>query len=288
VTTDNGPGPANNRAWSVSQTEQFNRCRLSWHLRHVLAMPPAHYDSPHRIMGSALHAGLAAAYENVPRHPGGRHTLWRDTGSLALAALNQYLEEHGRDLRRAHHDDARRLLQDVLSGIPTPDKDLVLGVEHGFSFVHKGQKIDGRIDLVTRTGINGIHIRDWKLGDVPRRAEELEGNVQLAIYTAVAKQLWPWADIVSVGLYSITRRREISAVLAPESVAYHLDCLKWDADAAHNMRLGLGVVVAEQGPHCGTCDFRAYCPVTRAAPYPVLPGVDVPAGIATVDRLLNP
>lgn len=249
-------------------------------------MDAAHPLSVPRILGSALHAGLAAAYTAAPSHPG-RNSLWRAVGPVAMAELERYLTENATWIRRvAYYEDARRMLQDILGSIPTPDGDAVLAVEKAFRFTHTGSRsmpVTGRFDLVMRTGMSGIHIRDWKLGDVPHRREELESNTQLAVYTAAARHLWPWAATVSVGLYSISKRREISTVLAPDSVTHALDVMEWDYLTAHGMMDGL---TPTSGPHCGNCDYRAFCPLTRAGTYPVIPGTDVAAGIITVDRLL--
>lgn len=298
---DHGQAPA--RSWSVSQTHAMAECPRAWWFRYVAAATPAQPRSVKQLIGSAIHAGLEAAYlaakadvawaGSVMR--AGR-TMGSTHGLAALAAFSAYWDANGAGVRDYEREDAERLLLELLDMLITPRSWEVLGVEEKFSLRLFPQEPDvspvtvhGVMDLVFNTSVGdtkSIHIRDWKLGPVPTGETELQRNAQLCAYAGAAVHRWPWVTRITVGLYSIRERREISTVLHPDSIERAARQLAHDAETGR-LRAEQKWVEPTTGDHCGGCRFRSYCPKMNRAKPPVMDGVDVAAERARLNNILN-
>jgi CRISPR/Cas system-associated exonuclease Cas4 (RecB family) len=304
VSADHDRAPA--RSWSVSQSHILAECPRQWWFRYVAAARPAQPRAVKQIIGSAIHAGLEAAYRAVqagkaiPVSRGGfRHArgapLAATAGLAALAAFSAYWDANGAGVREYEREDAERLLLELLEALITPHAGEILGVEEKFTLRTMPQdevpptRVVGVMDLVLNTTNEmdkSIHIRDWKLGPVPTDPAELENNVQLCTYVAAATYRWPWAKRIAVGLYSIRERREIVTALHPDSVEHAARQLSYDAETAR-LREERKWVEPTPGEHCGGCRFRSYCPAMNKTKPPVVSGVDVAAERARLAQLLH-
>jgi hypothetical protein len=285
VSADHGRAPA--RPWSVSQSHALEQCPRAWWFQYEARAQPAQPRGVPQLIGSAIHAGMEAAYNALQRgdeRPG--RTLSVSVGLEALAAFSAYWDTNAAHVRDYEREDAERLLLELLDAIPTPAHGNVLAVEQRFTLTAP-TLVSGVMDLVLRAGMTWIHIRDWKLGSVPTRPEELEHNIQLATYVRAAQQAWPWATRITVGLFSIRERREVIHELHPESVAHAAARLAADAEEA-STRVRSGWVEPTTGDHCNGCRFRSYCPkMNRIKNLPVMDGVDVVAERAALARKLH-
>lgn len=285
ASADHGRAPA--RPWSVSQSHTLEQCPRQWWFQYEARAQPAQPRGVPQLIGSAIHAGMEAAYNALQRgdeRPG--VTLSVSVGLEALAAFSQYWEANAAHVREYEREDAERLLLELLDTVPTPAHGNVLAVEQRFTLTTP-TIVSGVMDLVLRAGMTWIHIRDWKLGSVPTKPEELEHNIQLATYVRAAQQAWPWATRITVGLFSIRERREVIHELHPESVAHAAARLAADAEEA-STRVRSGWVEPTTGDHCNGCRFRSYCPkMDRIKNHPVLNGVNVAAKRAALARKLH-
>ena len=298
---------ASARSWSVSQSHIMAECPRQWWFRYVAAATPAQPRAVKQIVGSAIHAGLEAAYQavrtgkGIPVSRGGFRraqdaTLATTAGLVALAAFSAYWDTHGAGVREYEREDAERMLLELLEVLITPFAWEILGVEEKFTLRTQPQsddvppvRVTGVMDLVLNTSTaaeKSIHIRDWKLGSVPEDPAELENNVQLCTYAAAAVYRWPWVKRVTVGLYSVRERREIITELHPDSIEHAAHQLSFDAETAR-LRVERNWVEPTAGEHCGGCRFRSYCPAMNRMKPPVVDGVDVKAERARLAQLLH-
>jgi hypothetical protein len=149
----------------------------------------------------------------------------------------------------------------VLDRLPVPRPSAVLGVEHELVVpTPSGRMERGVLDLVLQVGFDAIHIRDWKrrrLKSLPK-STELAHDDALGFYAYAARQYWPWARRVSVGLYSTLDNREVSADVsasaAAEVVAGH-DVLAERAEGDREHR------PTPDGSNCNECPVRPDCPL---------------------------
>lgn len=275
------------RPWSVSQSHALEQCPREWWFRYEAHVQPAQPRAVPQLIGSAIHAGLEGAYTTLQRGNGrpGR-TLSVSVVLEALAAFSRYWDANAVHVREYEREDAERLLLELLKTLPTPAPGNVLAVEQRFTLTTP-TIVSGVMDLVLRAGMTWIHIRDWKLGSVPTKPEELEHNIQLATYVRAAQQAWPWATRITVGLFSIRERREVIHELHPESVAHATARLVADAEEAET-RARSKWIEPRTGDHCNGCRFRSYCPaMVKIKNHPVEDGVDVAAVRAEITRKLR-
>jgi len=294
VSADHGQAPA--RPWSVSQSHALAECPRAWWFRYVAAATPAQPRAVKQLIGSAIHAGLEAAYRAAKANTSWTGRTMADTyGLAALAAFNTYWDANGTGVREYEREDAERLLLELLDVLTVPRAWEILGVEERFSLRLFPQDdmppatVHGVMDLVFNTTVadkRSIHIRDWKLGSVPTSETELQRNTQLCTYAAAAVHHWPWVTRVTVGLYSIRERREISTELHPDSIEHAAKELAHDAETAR-LRVERKWVEPTTGDHCGGCRFRSYCPKMNRTKPPVMDGVDVVTERARLNGILN-
>lgn len=280
-------GRVSTRPWSVSQSHALEQCPREWWFRYEAHARPAQPRAVPQLIGSAIHAGLEGAYTALQRgdeRPG--LTLSVSVGLEALAAFSRYWDANAAHVREYEREDAERLLLELLDAVPTPAHGNVLAVEQRFTLTSP-TIVTGVMDLVLRAGMTWIHIRDWKLGSVPTKPEELEHNIQLATYVRAAQQAWPWATRITVGLFSIRERREVIHELHPESVAHATARLAADVEEAET-RARSKWVEPRTGDHCNGCRFRSYCPaMVKIKNHPLEDGVDVAAVRAEITRKLR-
>lgn len=289
VSADHGRAPA--RPWSVSQSHTLEQCPRQWWFQYEARAQPAQPRNVAQLIGSAIHAGMEAAYLAVKNGKIAARTdqgasLATTVGLAALTAFSAYWDANAAHVREYEREDAERLLLELLDAIPTPVPGNVLAVEQRFTLTTP-TLVSGVMDLVLRAGVTWIHIRDWKLGKVPTKPVELEHNIQLATYVRAAQQAWPWATKITVGLFSVRECREVIHELHPESVAHAAAQLAADAEEA-TTRAWSRWVQPITGEHCEGCRFRSYCPkMNRVTTLPVMAGVDVAAERARLARDLH-
>lgn len=261
----------NEHSWSATKISTWRACPRQFDQRYNQPRSPEGLRLPGsstaKRMGIVAHAGMQAAYEAAAYAPGFHHTqtMERFVGEAVVAV-------------RRHSDLAPTLLTDTegaqvecevveaLMALPAPHPTSVLGVEHELTgFSPAGRALEGRIDLILRTGPYSLHIRDWKrtsLANLPS-ADELASGDQLPFYRYLVGLHYPWVRRVTIGLYSLTSRAEVSAEIdGPRA---------WEALRACD-------VLAEQAEqatsfpprphpdHCPRCPARGDCPVWRPFP----------------------
>lgn len=273
---------------SFSMIRAWLTCRLMWWFRYLAKVAPAHPEAEHLAVGTALHAGLGAAYDAarnavvVPR--GARMDIYTDE---ACAALERALPDATSQQTRI---EAIGLLVTALEALPALPGAVILGTEIPFSFPTAAGEVKGSIDLAFRTGATSLHIRDWKWSSTPDA-----DSLQTAIYNIAARRLWPWARRITVGYYSVKRLEEAPAELTEETLNLRLDQMAYDADRMEAARdyvtagaSGIDVFAPTLGEHCGGCPFRAYCPAyTGPLPTFAYPPEDVESTRADLLRRLD-
>jgi len=268
-------------SWSPARSSLLRHCPRQYLLRHVLHAVPAQPDSVSKLRGRVIHAGLAAAFaERATGEPGDRH---RPMMARHYAAAEHAMHEHSDTPMLSSVEQAGAIAQafEVLRTIAPPHPTAILAVELEFSLEVDGESINAVTDLVLRTGSTSLHVREWKTGTV---SWEPVADDALPLYGLMALQRWPWAQKVTVGLYSTRINREQVQTLTPVHIQRLRDRLtrdaRWDRQARPGLSVGTvdALYPTDVGSHCGGCPFRSYCPQFRSVTnLPVRPGVDVVA-----------
>jgi RecB family exonuclease len=254
-------------AWSVSREWLWDACPRQYSLRYLRGARPAQPVAPNRARGIVAHAGMEGAYraaqEEGPRESG----LMLDFAQESRLSMMDTQE--WRELSTAERGDILTLVEDCLESLPTPHATSILGVECAVDMTLDGLDVTAILDVVLRTGRRSLHVRDYKTSALPRKPDELESNMQLAVCALAASQRWPWADTITVGLYSLPKRREIIHRLSRKSVATLVRHLVAQAERAHARES----FPATPGDHCATCRFRSYCPEFAGVDFPLASGL---------------
>ena len=167
---------------------------------------------------------------------------WRRSG---LGEQESELLEKGRAALRRYHE---RLATESSEPI---------WFERGFSFSLGPHQIRGRVDRVDRiAGSDGevFELIDYKTSR-PRSAEQLEQDVQLALYALAAREAWGLASTREAYYYVLDDVR-----ISVPGAASH-------ADAVTTLVMSTGeAILAERfdptpsAIACGLCDYRIICP----------------------------
>lgn len=276
---------------SVSQVRAWTTCPRQWWIGYGVRAAVPNVTPAHLTEGSALHAALEAVYTAARAHPQTEPlapgTVMRHFEDAAIDGLNRYLRpaEPSPELVGA--------LLELLDELPVPRPIAIIGIEQKFRFpLSGGEIVEGSIDLALRTGPTSLHIRDWKHSGIPAI-----DSVQLATYDMAARILWPWAEKVTVGFYSIKKRTEVLGVLSVATTHLRMEQMRHAgeemADAmAEHADGGDGTELFPTAPdeHCTSCRFRSYCPdYTSPLPLPLtFPADEVASTRADLLRRLDP
>lgn len=267
--------------WSASQSDAWT-CPLRWYMRYRAQLPSGlpGGEPMRRRRGTAEHAALEAAYRAAARD-----STWERGVTMARHAETA-TEKHTASWGTRDDDHERdRSLDTVLAlldTLPAPVPRSVLGVEQRalvpLATDDFTVELAVVLDLLLGTGHDTVHVRDWKHDTIGDPGESL----QLGGYDAAARALHPGCE-VTVGLYSVVRRRENTAALTAEQREHARDTFLHHAaqalDGIDDLAVHLPPVVAfppNPAPdRCGGCPFRSYCPETADAHWPVADGIDV-------------
>lgn len=239
---------------------------MQWHLMYGAGRQPElddkRLDPRNLSFGVVMHSALEAAYRCARRalmreHLAGTMARFLDEAVAALASRWRSL--------LLPEDDALQAqmvaeLGAVLESLPIPIPTAILAVEEEIRFTGRaGTPFKAVLDLVLRTDYEEIHIRDWKrrsLSSLPKPHELLD-DVQLCQQRVAVAERWPWAQRVTVGLFSTISCAEVSIELPLERALYRLD---GHEVTAHKTETA-DEYPPSPGQACASCRVRPQCPV---------------------------
>jgi len=266
VTQEDGPPPLR---LSFTRVDTYRQCPLRFRYAYVDHLPAE--PSPHLSWGSSVHSALERWWTaKLPIAPPvevllqGLYDCWDDTGFEGMEReekLSWY--RHAQDVLRRHH---ARFADSYVPAIASEEWfRLDLGPD---------LEVVGSIDLVARTPSGGIGIVDWKTNKRAKTRDEVRSNLQLAIYTLAAVELWghepEWValDFVVPGVRVTVAREDIDTEGALATVHGVAERVRAEAFEPRPSRL------------CDWCDYRGLCPAYAGE------GPDVPARAKVeLDRL---
>jgi DNA helicase-2/ATP-dependent DNA helicase PcrA len=131
-------------------------------------------------------------------------------------------------------------------------------VERKFDFRIGPHHLRGRVDRVDQLPTGGYELIDYKTGD-PKPQQELETDVQLAIYRLAAREAWRLEGAAGSYWY----------VLADEKVAVGGSPDDLERVERVVLEVGEGILGQDFEPRpspeiCSWCDFRLICPASEA------------------------
>jgi putative RecB family exonuclease len=228
---------------SFSGVSRWERCPHSYELRYVRGLDSE--PTPPLRLGKAVHAAL----EMAVRDGTGVEVAWIDAS--AAQSLDHTLHAEGLEMLRAWMDRG------------PVDPLTVLAVEARFELQAGAETVVGVIDRIDRDG-DGLTVVDYKSNRALYTREELATSLQLSLYAAGARALFPGDGPVRL-VFEMLRhgiRQETTRTEAQISAALHyVSTVGRAIDAAAER----GEWPAVIGSHCAHCDYRRQCAAYASA-----------------------
>jgi RecB family exonuclease len=132
----------------------------------------------------------------------------------------------------------------------------VLAVEQPFELPVGPFSVVGRIDRVDRVDDGTVRVTDYKSNRLIFTREEVDSSLQLSLYAAVAKRLWPWAKRVELCFHMLRHSVKLTTERTEEQLQAALGYIE---------AVGRATEEAEDfpprlGPNCIYCDHQQRCP----------------------------
>lgn len=259
--------------WSATKVTAWRTCPRQFDQRYNHPRRDEDRELPStstvRRMGIVAHAGMQAAYEAAARVDASDFrnatTMARFIGE-AVVAVRQHSSYMQTLLTVVEAAQVECEVAGTLARLPAPHPASVLGVEHRLlARTPAGRPIEGRMDLLLRTGPHSLHIRDWKrsaLKTLPS-ANELAASDQLPFYRYLVGVHYPWVKRVTVGLYSLTSQAEVVTEIDGPTALSAMRACDVLAERAEN---AVSFPATPDPQECPRCPARDGCPMWRPAP----------------------
>jgi DNA helicase-2/ATP-dependent DNA helicase PcrA len=236
---------------SASDLTLYLTCPLKYKFRRVFGIPQE--PTINQRFGILIHNVLERFHKEPPDEgEDGLRVLnrlfeagWRRTGFGTTDDELQF-RDRAREALRLYWDQER-----VAEGEP-------VWLERKFDFRVGEHHVRGRVDRVDRLPDGDYELIDYKTGE-RKSAEDLESDLQLALYRLAAREAWE-VEASAGSYYYVLDGDKVAAPTRPD-----------DAERVERTVLGVGEGILSQdfeprpSPSvCSWCDYRLICPAAEA------------------------
>ncbi len=234
---------------SFSRLSRFETCPLSYRF-HYLDKHRAEPGLPLKF-GKAIHAVLERLFREVLE--------FEQTGPLseerALEFLRAAWAEEGLSGVEPFQE-ALRILRDFIRAQGAVDHRNVLAVEKEFRLPVGPFEVLGFIDRVDWVDDETIEVIDYKTNHQLFTRDEVDTSLQLSLYAAAARRLWPWAKKVKLTFLMLRHGLRQETTRTEEQLAdalTYVETLGRQTETASDFPARLNL-------NCSHCDHRRRCP----------------------------
>jgi DNA helicase-2/ATP-dependent DNA helicase PcrA len=231
---------------SASDVESYRSCPLRYKFARVLRIPRE--PTLNQRFGIVVHQVLERFHES---------------GGGGSEEIMRLLEVAWRRGGFSDSDEERQLREKARVALARYHERLACGdgeprwFERSFNFPLGRHHIRGRVDRVDELASGGYELIDYKTG-LPRRAEQLREDVQLALYAVAARAAW--------GIEAT--ERTYYYVLDDARVRLGIDdgAAAWIEDTVGEVAGGILAQAFEPTPSlavCSMCEYRIACPAAE-------------------------
>ncbi|MGD0980854.1 MAG: ATP-dependent DNA helicase [Solirubrobacteraceae bacterium] len=231
---------------SASDVDTYRACPLRYKFARVLRIPREPTLNQrfgilvHQVL-ERFHGGGGGSSEEIARL---LEASWRRGGF------------GDSDEERQLHEKARVALARYHERLGSPDAQ-PRWFERSFNFALGRNHIRGRVDRIDALPGGGYELIDYKTG-VPRRAEQLRDDVQLALYALAAREAWQIEATERTYYY----------VLDDERVRLGVEdgTPRWIEETVEEVAGGILAQAFEPTPSfavCSMCEYRIACPAAE-------------------------
>lgn len=248
--------PFKNAYLSVSRLGKFEQCPKAFWFAYIEKAPRIEGDRDAAEFGSLLHLVLERLYQWIVReeHTGKLpddllDTLYRDAWEHApLKGVDVYAE-------------GIQLLRVYVAQQGAFDHTQILATELEFRIPVGEFEIFGKIDRVDKLDDETIEVIDYKSNRVLFTHDEVEHNLQLAVYQLVVQRMFPWAKHVRLAFHMLRHRCVLQTERSPEQLDDVQDYLVAIGRKTERSQ----TYPAKLSRLCGWCDHRHLCDAYRTA-----------------------
>jgi len=233
-----------NEYLSASRLKRYAQCPKSFELHYIKGEPATTF-------GSVLHAALERAYRLVVEQ--------KLTGKFPEAQLIAFFEEEWAKASLADFasfQEGVKILRDYVCKNPMVDHTTLLGIEQEFRLQVEGFEVRGFIDRADRLDAETVLVTDYKSNRAIFTRDEVDQDLQLSIYAAAARTLWPWAKNVRLSFYLLRHGFRMETKRSEEELTAtrrYVVTLGRASEAATEYK-------ARLNDTCAWCDQRMQCP----------------------------
>lgn len=232
---------------SASRLNTYIDCPFRYFLQYHLKLPELKGDSIATHKGSAVHEALELYVKedkDYVKHLKAyyeKYKVWEFDNRKPNRGFPHPVEKDCQSCKWAVHDTmgpyicsvANRNI-DQLEGCPKPnfEDDLkilehtiirpdsvlnrkIIGAEVAFEKEYEGFKVRGFMDLVTEIDDETLEVRDYKTGNYTKNTDQAFKDLQMRVYSMVAKELFPSYSYVVMTL-DYLRKGPISVIFSNE------------------------------------------------------------------------
>lgn len=230
---------------SYSGMDTFRRCPLKykWQYLERIKVPP----TQDQFFGSLIHEILEYALKKEPL-------------LSPLEELQQYLERKWDKSVFANEVTAQiyyNLAQKILKTFHQqhrPGLTAIVNLEKFFKIPLDEHDITGKIDRVDKLPTGEFEIIDYKTNKNLPTQQEVDKNLQLALYQMAAQQLWPKVTEVRLTLYFLRHNHKITSSRSPKQIEELKKLIKKTVAEIEKSDYS-----PKTGPLCEWCEYLPRC-----------------------------
>lgn len=150
---------------------------------------------------------------------------WAIQGNRTICSIaNQFIEDFP-GCPKPNFEDDLKLAAAAINAKDTVFNRKIIGAEVPFEKEYDGFKVRGYIDLITELDDATIEVRDYKSGSRAKTTDEAFKDLQMRIYSMVAKDMYPQYSYVVMTL-DFLRKGPVSVIFTKEDDNKTRDYLK--------------------------------------------------------------
>lgn len=234
---------------SASRLQVFCDCPFKYFLQYHLKIPELSADTIHTHKGSAVHEALELYakgdldYELRLKEYYANHKVWEfdnrkpgkgfphpqpkscqtckwavHTAGGAICSIAARPVESFEGCPRENFEDDISVIKSCIGREESPLKRKLIGAEVPFKEEFDGFRVQGYIDLITEVDENTMEVRDYKTGNYAKKTDEAFKDLQMRIYSLVAKKLFPQYKYCIMTL-DYLRKDPVTVCFGPEEDA---------------------------------------------------------------------
>ncbi len=238
-----------NEHLSHSRIDRFETCPLAYRFHYIDEVKPQ--PSLAQRFGSFIHSVLerlvAEAVDTNHQGPLSRERaqalFTQEWGETELVGVELF-------------DEGLQIIKRFVGDEGLLDGSKILGVEKEFRLPVGPFTLLGYIDRVDRIDDDTIEIIDYKTNRQLFSREELDHSLQLSIYCAAARKLWPWAKNIKLTFSMLRHGVRLRTHRTPEQIE---SVLGYVEAVGHKMENATDFP-PRLNANCGYCEYRARCP----------------------------